>query len=216
MAEEFADRIEEVLGLLHGMAWPLLEEAEKKKVVAKVARGVDRFGDTVAAWARALGVADRTLRDRLDRFRRSEPVDGLRGRDHNTTGRALRGARQVLRDPKLVAELMEDPATRRSIAKAAVEHQADVEATERQTQRQRAPGVVHRSGFNEVAGDLLRARHLYAKALEAARRLDLDAGEADALMDDVTKIAQITGWFESWLSSGADDFDTELERILEG
>ena len=104
----------------------------------------------------------------------------------------------------------------RSIAKAAVEHQAEVEETERQHQRQRAPGVVHRSGFNEVAGDLLRARHLYAKALEAARRLDLDAGEADALMDDVTKIAQITGWFESWLASGADDFDTELERILEG
>ena len=214
MAEEFADRIEEVLGLLHGMAWPLLEEAEKKKVVAKVARGVDKYGDTVAAWARALGVARETLSRWLGHYRRSEPIESVTA--HNTTGRALRGARQVLRDPGLVAELMEDPATRRSIAKAAVEHQTEVEVTERQAQRQRAPGVVHRSGFNEVAGDLLRVRHLYAKALEAARILDLDTGEADALLDDVTKIAQITGWFESWLSSGADDFDTELERILEG
>jgi len=215
VAQTFEERVEEVLGALHGMAWPLLEESEKKKIVAKVARGIDK-GDTIAAWSRALGVPARTIGQRVDRFRRSEPVDGAARPDHNTVGRALRGARQVLRDPKLVAELMEDPATRRSIAKAAVEHQAEVEETERQTQRQRASGVVHRSGFNEVAGDLLRVRHLYAKALEAARALDLDAGEADALLDDVTKIAQITGWFESWLNSGADDFDTELERILEG
>ena len=216
MAQTFEERVEEVLGALHGMAWPLLEESEKKKIVAKVARGIDRYGDSQRGWARALGVSESTLRARIDHFRRLEPMDGAQAQIHNTTGRALRGARQALRDPKLVAQLMEDPATRRSIAKAAVEHQAEVEVTERQAQRQRAPGVVHRSGFNEVAGDLLRVRHLYAKALEAARRLDLDVGEADALLDDVTKIAQITGWFESWLNSGADDFDTELERILEG
>lgn len=216
MAEEFTDRVEEVLGLLHGMAWPILEETEKKRIVAKVVRGIDRYGDTVAAWARALGAERTTLARRIDRFRRSEPVDGSAAQIHNTTGRALRGAKQALRDPQLVAELMEDPTTRRAIAKAAVEHQAQVEETEHAAQAKRAPGLVHGARFNDVAGDLLRVRHLYAKALNAARELDLDAGEADALTEDIEKIAQITGWFESWLESGADDFDTELDRILEG
>ena len=215
MAQTFEDRVEEVLGALHGMAWPLLEEAEKKKIVGKVARGVDR-GDSQRAWARALGISESTLRARIDHLRRSEPVDGARAADHNTTGRALRGARQVLRDPELVAELMQEPAVRRNIAKAAVEHQAEVEIAEARRQKKAAPDLTHRSGFNDVAGDLLRVRHLYAKALDAARQLDLDAGEADALMDDVTKIAQVTGWFESWLNSGAADFDSELDRILEG
>ena len=28
---------------LHGMAWPLLEEAEKKQIASKVAKGIDRM-----------------------------------------------------------------------------------------------------------------------------------------------------------------------------
>lgn len=212
MAQAFEDRVEEVLGLLHGMAWPLLEEAEKKKIVAKVARGVDQ-GDTVAAWARALGVARETLSRWIGHYRRSEPIESVTA--HNTIGRALRGAKQALRDPQLVAELMEDPAARRAIAKAAVDHQAQIEQAEHAAQAKRTPGLTHRSRFNDVAGDLLRVRHLYGKTLNAARELDLDPGEADALAEDIEKIAQITGWFESWLDSGADDFDTELARILE-
>lgn len=97
------------------------------------ARGVDRYGDTVRSWARALSVEESVLRRRLDRFRRSEPIDGA-ARLHNTTGRALRGAKQALRDPHLIAELMDDPTTRRAIAKAAVEHQAQVEETEHAAQ----------------------------------------------------------------------------------
>lgn len=215
MAQTFEERVEEVLGELHGMAWPLLEEPQKRKIVGKVARGIDK-GDSIRGWGRALGVAEATLRGRLDHFRRSEPIDGA------STARAIREARAAnlrygLKDPEVLAEVMrDDPAVRRSIAKAAVAHQADVEAAIHAENKRRAPGLTHRAGFNDVAGDLLRVRQVYAKALETARTLDLDASEADALLDDVTKIAQITGWFESWLSSGADDFDTELERILEG
>lgn len=215
MAQTFEERVEEVLGELHGMAWPLLDEPQKRKITGKVGRGVDK-GDTVAAWARALGVPDATLRDRLRRFSRSEPIDGRGAREQENDRIRVAHAKRVLRDPDLTAELMDDPATRRSIAKAAIQHQAEVEQVERQTQSKRAPGLVHGARFNDIAGDLLRVRHLYAKALNAARELDLDAGEADALAEDIEKIAQITGWFESWLSSGADDFDTELERILEG
>jgi len=36
MAKTFEDRVEEVLGALHGMAWPLLEEADKRKIVGKL------------------------------------------------------------------------------------------------------------------------------------------------------------------------------------
>ena len=42
MAKTFEDRVEEVLGALHGMAWPLLEEADKRKIVGKVVSGIDR------------------------------------------------------------------------------------------------------------------------------------------------------------------------------
>jgi hypothetical protein len=115
MSQTFEERVEEVLGELHGMAWPLLEESEKRKIVGKVARGIDK-GDTNAAWARALGVSESGLRGRLERFRRSEPIDGQRAQDHNTVNRQMRGAKAVLRDEGLLEELLEDPQVFRKLS----------------------------------------------------------------------------------------------------
>ena len=213
MSQTFEDRVEEVLGVLHGMAWPLLEETEKKKITTKVAKGIEK-GDTIAAWARALGVPDGTLRDRLKRLPTSDPIDGSRARSENDRIRVSH-AKAVFKDDKLVDQLLEDRQAGTALAKAAARHQAKVEREVEAETKARAPGLVHRASWNAVAGDLLRVRNLYAKALDASRTLDLADDEAEALMEEVKDIAQITDWFESWLKSGAADFDTELDRILE-
>jgi hypothetical protein len=215
MAQTFEERVEEVLGELHGMAWPLLDEPQKRKIVGKIVRGIDRYGDSQADWTRALGVAKATLSDRIAHFRRSEPMDGVRRVAENERKR-LNHAKAVLRDPELVEKLLDDRSTARAIAKAAAEHQETVERQERAAQRGRAPELVDRAGFNAVAGDLLRLRVKYARVLDDARELKLKRDEAQALRDDVESIAAITDWFVSFLDSGASDFDTELEKMLEG
>jgi hypothetical protein len=216
MAQTFEERVEEVLGLLHGMAWPLLEEADKKKVVARVAKGIEK-GDTVAAWARALGVDRSVLARRIENFGTSEAIDGRAPRiDAETKRKKLGAARLVLQDPQLVDELVEDRATRRALADAAQRHQDAIETEVKAESKKRAPELHHRMGWNEVAGDLLRVRQLFGKALDAAKELELDDEEAAALEDDLKKIAAIGEWFESFLKSGASDFDTELSKILEG
>jgi hypothetical protein len=110
----FEDRVEEVLGLLHGMAWPLLDEPQKKKVVAKVAAGIDK-GDTRTAWARALGCDEATIRRRVERFRRSEPVDGATPPTWTQDPSRIRAAKNVLKDPIAAAEVMKDPAARAAV-----------------------------------------------------------------------------------------------------
>jgi hypothetical protein len=214
MAQTFEERVEEVLGLLHGMAWPLLEEADKRKVIAKVAKGIDR-GDTAAAWGRALGCDRTTVARWVERFRKSEPIDGVRPAPE-TVARRFRAAKQTLSDPVLVEQLYEDPTARRVLRNAAFEHEQKVETEVKAESKKRAPELHHRMGWNEVAGDLLRVRQLFGKALDAAKELELDAEEAAALEDDLKKIAAIGEWFESFLKSGASDFDTELSKILEG
>jgi Family of unknown function (DUF6192) len=216
MAQTFEDRVEEVLGLLQGMAWPLLEEADKRRVVGKVAKGIDR-GDALRAWGRALGVPESTLRARLDHFRSQEPIDGARPRiDAETKRKKLWAARSVLQDPQLVDELVEDRATRRALSDAAQRHQDAIESEVKADSKKRAPELHHRMGWNEVAGDLLRVRQLFGRALEAAKELKLDPEETAAFRDDLKAIAAIGEWFESFLDSGNADFDTELERLLEG
>lgn len=105
MAETFEDRVEAVLGELHGMAWPLLEESDKRKIVGKVVRGIDKYGDTAAAWGRALGVARQTLSDRIAHFRRSEPIDS-RAQDKENRAKAVRHAKVVMRDPESAADVI--------------------------------------------------------------------------------------------------------------
>lgn len=105
MAKTFEDRVEEVLGALHGMAWPLLEEADKRKIVGKVVHGVDRYGDTYAAWGRALGVLPDTLTKRCHHFRRSEAIDGSRAPDPETQRKRISHAKSVLRDSGLAPSL---------------------------------------------------------------------------------------------------------------
>jgi len=210
MAKSFAERVEEVLGELHGMAWPLLEESQKRKIVGRVVQGVDRYGDSHNAWARALGVARETLRARCDHYRSSEPIDGAQARKE-TEARRVRAAKQTLADPRLVEELLDDPSTARSIAKAAAQHEAKVEAQVRRETRERAPDLAERAAFNALAGNLLRARRLYAQTLDEARQERLHKAEREALRDDVMQFVALSDWWLSFLDSGASDFDTELE-----
>jgi hypothetical protein len=117
MTQTFEDRVEEVLGLLHGMAWPILEERDKKRVVAKVARGIDK-GDTAAAWARALGCDRTTIARRVEHFRRQEPIDGVQIQKRSAaqvTGDLRRYARE---NPEAVAAAMSDRQTRRVVENA--------------------------------------------------------------------------------------------------
>lgn len=215
MAQTFEERVEEVLGELHGMAWPLLEESQKRKIVGKVARGVDR-GDSYAAWGRALGCDESTIRKRIGRFRRSEPIDGAGRPDAETVARTIRAAKQTLSDPSMVEAILDDPKASRALAQAAAKHEAKVEAEVKRQTRERAPELAERAAFNSLAGNLLRIRRLFAQTLDEARQEKLHKAERDALRDDVEQIAVIADWFASFLDSGASDFETELEKLLEG
>jgi hypothetical protein len=216
MAKSFAERVEEVLGELHGMAWPLLEEPQKRKIVGKIAAGVDRYGDSMAAWARALGCGESTVRRRLEHFRSSDPIDGTDRRTPESLAREERAAKAVLRDPQRVAKLLDDPKAAQSLARAAAQHEAKVEAQVRRETRERAPDLAERAAFNALAGNLLRVRRMFAQTLDEARGERLHKAERDALREDVQQIAAIADWFTSFLDSGASDFDTELEQLLEG
>lgn len=123
MANTFEARVEEVLGVLHGMAWPVLDEADKRKIVGKVVQGIDRYGDTQAMWVRALRVSQATLSERITHFRSSEPIDGsARNTDSDLNrSKAIRHAKSVLRDPAAAAEVMASlkPTEREAVFEAA-------------------------------------------------------------------------------------------------
>jgi hypothetical protein len=216
MAKDFAERVEEVLGELHGMAWPLLEEPQKRKIVGKVTQGIDRYGDTYAAWARVLGCDERTVRRRVEHFRSSDAIDGTDRRNAETEDRQLRAAKMILRDERLVDRLLDDPKASRSLARAAAQHEAKVEAEVKRQTRERAPDLAERAAFNTLAGNLLRVRRLFAQTLDEAREERLHKAEREALHGEVEQVQAIADWWLSFLDSGASDFETELEKLLEG
>jgi hypothetical protein len=125
--------------------------------------------------------------------------------------------KKLLREapPEEVARIIEsDPQIATNVAKAAQRvEQASVERVRRE-QRERTPELVHRAGFNEVAGDLLRLKRTYALALDKARELDLEADEAEALDEQVDGIGAITDWFHSFLRSGSRGFEQDLANLL--
>jgi hypothetical protein len=120
MSSTFEDRVEEVLGALHGMAWPLLDEAEKRKITGKIVQGIDKHEDTQAMWCRALRVSSTTLSRRIEHFRRSEPIDDS-AQDKENREKAVRHAKVVMRDPDAAAEVIGSlkPAEREAVFDAA-------------------------------------------------------------------------------------------------
>lgn len=122
MAKTFEDRVEKVLGMLHGMAWPLLEDKDKHRIVAEVVRGMDNYGDTAAMWARALGCDRTTVARWVERFRRSEPLED-RARAAENARKRLSHARTVMKDPSvpitervdIVKSALKDPLVRAAV-----------------------------------------------------------------------------------------------------
>lgn len=212
MSKTFEERVEEVLGELHGMAWPLLEEPQKRKIMSKVAKGIDQ-GDSYTAWGRALGTSDNTIRRQIERLRRSEPIDGPAPSNPETDARKLRAARAVLEDERLSGKLLDDPRAARGLAKAAQKHEARIEAVVRREQQERAPGLVAKANFNEAAGELLRARKAAQKSLEIARNARFKKDEREALLEDVLNLANVAAFYESFLNGDVVDWDEALSEL---
>jgi hypothetical protein len=165
----FEDRVEEVLGLLHGMAWPLLEEKEKRRIVARVAAGIDK-GDTYAAWGRALGCSDGLIRQRVVRFRSKEPVDGAAPSAWTQDPSRIRAAKNVLKDPVAAAEVVKalDPTARREMVEAAVLQDPAAAAAAVHVLDERA----RRQGRTEPEPEPIGWRELLTDIRNIRRRID--------------------------------------------
>lgn len=155
---------------------------------------------------------------------RTRKLEKIAGQTPDERRRALKAetariyrshAKWALQDPETVAHLLRDKPTARAIAKAAAEHQEIVERQERKAQRERTPELMDRAGFNAIAGGLLKIRVKFARLLDDARELRLKKDEKAALREDVESILAIADWFVSFLDSGASDFDSELEKLME-
>lgn len=115
----------------------------------------------------------------------------------------------------LAGAIVDDPEARRAHTRAAIDHQRAAETQVDAAQAERAPRLVHDAGWLDAAGAMLKARRMYAEALDAARRVDLADDERAALTQTNDEMGRIHGWFASYLASGAGSFDTELAALLE-
>lgn len=206
MSKTFEDRVEEVLGELHGMAWPLLEENEKRRIIGIIDRGIETYGDSMSDWARGLGVSRQLLSNRLQRFRRSEPIDDA-ARLHNTVNRQIRGAKAVLRDPELTAEVLKDPAIR-AAAQEALETSRETTADyERQVQRDLGTSAHRLFAALDAATSTIR------RALPFAQDARLGSRQAEQLEERLGRLQAGIDLIRQAATSG--DWDDELAELLD-
>ena len=216
------ETLADVTALIPRYSWEIMDEEQRDQLMKKIV--LPRYSKTTAdgvklgpsAWAKMFGASSGAIQKRIERLKAS------RKPSEQTTTRALspertRHIRSGLREakPEEIARMIEgDPKIARNVAKAAQKvEQATIERVTRQ-QRARSPELVHRSGFNDVAGDLLKIKRTYAATLDRARELNLEADEAEALDEQVDGIGAITDWFHSFLRSGSRGFEQDLENLL--
>jgi hypothetical protein len=218
LQETFAD----VAALIPRYSWEIMDEEQKDRLMEKIV--VPRYMETTAdgvqlgpkTWAELLDTTAAAITNRVYRLNQAKSTVARAEPEWKVTAR--RHARQVLREstPEQIADILSEPEVAANVTKAQV---VKMERTIQEVdgaQKQRAPGLVHRSGFNDVAGNLLRAQRHYASALSEVRELDLDDDEREAISEIVAKIGVISGWFDSYLNSNSRGFDHELDELLKG
>jgi hypothetical protein len=170
------------------------------------------------------------------------PIDWKRG-SHATASEIQAGAEKLLKTapletvehiveslpPKQAAKLaqaaMAKPGVEREIAKSAEASATavrfsgavmdDVAYQERQKAKRRSP--LGRSGLDVIAlmtAPLNKARRLINDSYEAARDGDLTDEHRDLIREDLDEIVQLIDWYRSFLASGDQSFEDELEKLL--
>lgn len=219
---DLKETLADVAAMVPRYSWEIMDEQQRDELMAKIV--LPRYRKTTAdgvklgpsAWAKMLGASAKAVESRVYRLKQSQKAvaaNPARTLSPERTRHVRSGLREA--DSEDIARILEsDPKIALKVAKAAQQvERAAVERT-RQTQRQRSPELVHRAEFNEVAGALLRMKRLYASTLNEVRDLELDADEAEALDEQIDGIGVITDWFHSFLRSGSQGFEQDLENLL--
>jgi hypothetical protein len=222
---DLKETLADVTALIPRYSWEIMDEEQRDELMAKVV--LPRYGKTTAdgvklgptTWAQMFGAGSNVIANRVLRLRESEKraAETITRTEPEWKRASRRHAKLVLReaDPDELAELFRsDERIATNVAKAAQRSQETRQDEVRREQKERAPDLVHRAGFNEVAGELLRIKRAYGSALNTARELKLDSWEAEALAEQVAGIAAIGDWFRSFLESGSRGFDQDLEDLL--
>jgi hypothetical protein len=226
---DLKETLADVTALVPRYSWEIMDEEQRDELMAKIV--LPRYKKTTAdgvklgpsAWAEMFGVpsAD-TIRKRVERLK--EGQERLAGKRTTSEPEWVRVDRRAMKrqlresDPEELAEILRsDQKIATNVAKAAIRSQEIREDEVRREQKERAPELVHRAGFNEIAGDLVRIKRTYGVALKKARELELDDEEAEALAEQITGnagINAISDWFLAFLQSGSRGFDQDLEDLL--
>jgi hypothetical protein len=218
---DLKETLADVTALIPRYSWEIMDEAQRDDLMVKVVvpRWNKRTSDGVklgpSTWAKILGGGADAIRMREHRLRKASEKRTRSEPEWKTIDR--RAMKRQLRetDPDELAELFRsDQKIATNVAKAAIRSQEIREDEVHREQKERMPGLIHRAGFNEVAGDLLRIKRNYGATLTKARELDLEDEEAEALAEQIAGITAISDWFRSFLESGSRGFDQDLEDLL--
>jgi hypothetical protein len=95
--------------------------------------------------------------------------------------------------------------------------EAMVRQNKERTRKARTPlaGTVNDLGaLVEIIGPITAAKAKLNDAYGAAREYDLSDDHVEAVLEELGEIEQIIDWFRSYLDSGDQSFEDELQKLL--
>lgn len=93
--------------------------------------------------------------------------------------------------------------------------QREIEEKADLAQKRRAPLLIHAHDFNHLNVQLIRVQRLFATVLESIKELNLNEEEKSMIRREHEAIKAVSDWLDSYLDSNAQDFDSEIEKLLE-
>jgi Family of unknown function (DUF6192) len=128
--------------------------------------------------------------------------------------RVAKVAHAALGRPGVAREMAKDPDAAAAVVRASAhvgEEQAHREDRRHREHSQTRPTM---DLLVKVLGNLMVAKRATKSAYEAARELSLTDEQREAVHEALDEEATIIDWFRSYLDSGDQSFEAELERLL--
>lgn len=123
--------------------------------------------------------------------------------------------KEFLSDPQVAKAALADSQVRSAISRAHVEA-ADEFVAQRDASRPEVRSARSSSDVAEVRVKLNDARYLLNQSLATLREWNLSEEDREAILGKVNEIRLSLDWLVSYVESGNESFDKELEKLLGG
>lgn len=132
--------------------------------------------------------------------------------------RVAKIAQATYAKPGLAHEMAKDPEASAAVTRLSGRVTEEMVAQNKQRRRKTSTtfsGTIETLSFlSEVLGALMKAKRCLSEAYTAAREHDLDSDQREALIEQLDELQTVSNWFRSFVESGDQSFEDELEKLL--